>query len=644
MKNKIWGIMILIAICLMSVSAVQAGCSEGICCDKDLWASLNENEAKIFTANHIEYEVELLVISETSNEAKFKINGEITDALSEGEEDTLADGSVIEVKKIYPGQNGASSRVITCFDYGSMHAPQPQCNGVSSTLSDGQKGAYVVNNKEYEIKANKYQGNFKLNINGENTGWLYIGTKQIMADGLQVKILNVGSNDITFCMTPGPAPTTSSSQDTSKPELKIDLSNYPDLFIKGKKVNAVFVVGDQAPADDVIAAVDISVSYQNKGITPTNPTPFETGTTALASEIGNYNRNIISIGRPCDNAVTAQILRANGISDYDFDCSYGLKPGQAVVYLFNYNGYAHMLVFGYSRLETRQAARALTFQKLKGTKQLLTFDEGTMPQPETTPAEQETCWTEVEQFKKEMIEKYENQELRIPEDMMRKFEEMRARCAGTRAVPQTYDSCISEYDSKAGVEQRQRQNYPEADRIRKEGLKVCGDKFGMPIPGPARPAEEIAECMKEVEKFKRELVEKYDNKGLPIPEDLMRKYNEMHMRCTNEIITPERIELPIVEDGKEDCPGCRKNGACMQIGIRFLEGDEPVYCDIDHAFKPQLENGKACMNNYECLSNTCSDGVCQSMSEQIKGIQKELEEQKGILEKIMGFFKRMFSF
>jgi hypothetical protein len=70
MKNKIWGIMILIAICLMSVSAVQAGCSEGICCDKDLWASLNENEAKIFTANHIEYEVELLVISETSNEAK----------------------------------------------------------------------------------------------------------------------------------------------------------------------------------------------------------------------------------------------------------------------------------------------------------------------------------------------------------------------------------------------------------------------------------------------------------------------------------------------------------------------------------------------------------------------------------------------
>ncbi|MBW3004408.1 hypothetical protein KY310_01080 [Candidatus Woesearchaeota archaeon] len=411
------------------------------------------------------------------------------------------------------------------------------CAGQKATLNAGERATYIVERTEYEIKAEKFQGNFKLNVNGEYTDWLYIGTKQTMADGLKINVVDMGSDDITFCMITGQKII---PPETSQPESKIDLSNYPELFIKGRSLNGNFVVGDQAPADDVIAAIDISVSFQKYGVS-------KTGGAMLASEISNYNRNIISVGRPCDNAVTAQILRANGISDYDFDCSYGLKPGQAVVYLFDYNGYAHMLVFGYSRLETRQMARALTFQKLKGTRQWITFSEGTMPQPEEQPE----------------------------------------------------------------------------DRVEPELVR------------------DIPECQKDIERFKRELVEKYDNKGLPIPESFMRKYEEMHKSCFGD---RARKEPPVVEDRDEDCPGCRKNGACMQIGIRFLEGDAPVYCDIDHAFKPQLENGKTCMNNYECLSNTCSDGVCQSMSEQIKGIQRELEEQKGILEKIMGFFKSMFSF
>ncbi|MBD3303611.1 hypothetical protein GF343_00545 [Candidatus Woesearchaeota archaeon] len=674
MKNKILGIMILLVICLISVSVAQAGCSEGICCDKDLWAKLSENELHFAHANNVEYEINVIVISETSKEAKFKINGQITDALSEGEEYTLADDSVIEVKKIITDES--PSKVIICFDYGNLQnsksiniaevTPAPQqkyapgqevtfrlkatenfengiaspdegfniqfytfdateftedqmfhgagipgdyipvdivkqynanfmsphwtatfnvpqnpgkyytlftlycsrdqntcghdnvlrgahskylikyevegdaprqnyaCDGHKAILADGEKETYVIGRTEYEIKAEKHKGNFKLNVNGEYTDWLYIETKQTMADRLQIKILDVGSDDITFCMTPGPAP-----PEQSQPENKIDLSNFPELFIKGNRLNGNFVVGDQAPADDVIAAIDISVSFQKYGVS-------KTGGAMLASEVSNYNRNIISVGRPCDNAVTAQILRSNGISAYDSNCSYGLKPGQAVVYLFEYNEYAHMLVFGYSRLETRKAARALTFQKLKGTRQWLTFDED-MPQPEEPPEE--------------------------------------------TAEPE--------------------------------------------------PARDIPECQKELERFKKELVEKYDNKGLPIPESFMVKYDSLHKSCFG---YTENQKPPVTEETYEDCPGCRKNGACMQIGIRFLEGDAPVYCDIDHAFKPQKENGKTCMNNYECLSNTCQDGVCQSMSEQIQGIQRELEEQKSILEKIMGFFKRMFSF
>jgi len=598
MKNKILIITLMLAILAISITAVQAGCSDGICCDKDLWAKLSENEVHTARANNFEYEMEVLVISETSDEAKFKINGEITDALSEGEEDTLSDGSVIEVKKIL-SENGVS-KVIICFDYGVL-----KCSGVVGELNDGETEHYMVGDYagayEYEVEASVYKGNFRLKVNGEMTDWLGIGSEQTMADGLKVKILYIGSDRIRFCMTPGPA--TSSCKETtlrqgeqhnyrigndhytiglhfvdtdtdnpkakikingqmsqalsagetyrfgegssiselkifsikrdgskyqityciksdrlvmsedipeqeaesSQPEDKIDLSNYPELFIKGKSLNGIFVVGDQAPADDVIAAIDISMSFQKYGVS-------KTGEAMLASEVNHYKRNIISVGRPCDNAVTAQILRANGISDYDFDCSYGLKPGQAMVYLFDYHGYAHLLVFGYSRLETRQAARQLTFQKMKGRKQLLGFTGGSMPQPE-------------------------------------------------------------------------------------EPEKIIPEEITPSIPEPVRTEEE-----------------------------------------------PEHREPQVVEDADKDCPGCRKNGACMQIGIRFLEGETPVYCDIDHAFKPQLENGKRCQNNYECLSNTCQDGACQSMGKQIESIQKELQEQKGILEKILGFFKRIFSF
>ena len=315
MKKKILGIMILLAICLISVTTVQAGYVE---------QTLEEGETHTVIVDDVEYEVTAVVVTESVDECKLKINGEMTDVIGPhaGQDSyTLADGSKLEIRDI------TDSKVLF---YLGRPGPNYDCRGQVGVLKDGEEYKYRIYQTQHEIKAEKFQGNFKLKVNGEQTDWLYIGTEQIMADGLQIKILDMGSDDVTFCLTAGPALTT--------PEEKIDLSNYPELFIKGKSLNGVFVVGDQAPADDVIAAIDISVSFQKYGVS-------KTGGAMLASEVGNYNRNIISVGRPCDNAVTAQILRSNGISDYDFDCSYGLKPGQAVVYLFNHNGYAHMLVF-----------------------------------------------------------------------------------------------------------------------------------------------------------------------------------------------------------------------------------------------------------------------------------------------------------
>ncbi|RMD58217.1 hypothetical protein D6825_01520 [Candidatus Woesearchaeota archaeon] len=67
-------------------------------------AVLGENDKETYVVDGKEYEVEVLVISETSaggeGSVKFRINGEITDELEDGETDVLADGTQIGIRDI----------------------------------------------------------------------------------------------------------------------------------------------------------------------------------------------------------------------------------------------------------------------------------------------------------------------------------------------------------------------------------------------------------------------------------------------------------------------------------------------------------------------------------------------------------------
>lgn len=67
-------------------------------------AVLGENEIETFVMDDMEYEIEVLVISETSNtgegSVKFRINGEITDELEDGDIDVLVDGTQIGIRDI----------------------------------------------------------------------------------------------------------------------------------------------------------------------------------------------------------------------------------------------------------------------------------------------------------------------------------------------------------------------------------------------------------------------------------------------------------------------------------------------------------------------------------------------------------------
>jgi len=116
-----------------------------------------------------------------------------------------------------------------------------------------------------------------------------------------------------------------------------DLSDYPNLFIRGSSLDVITVVGDKAPATHVIAQTQIALALTGK-INKRVP-----GLTRLSSEIDRFeNINLISIGNACDNPISAEILGNPG------PCSAGLERGKAAIELYEAeSGKYHMVLNAY---------------------------------------------------------------------------------------------------------------------------------------------------------------------------------------------------------------------------------------------------------------------------------------------------------
>ncbi len=110
---------------------------------------------------------------------------------------------------------------------------------------------------------------------------------------------------------------------------------------------------------------------------------------------------------------------------------------------------------------------------------------------------------------------------------------------------------------------------------------------------------------------------------------------------TSEPSEPVSEVAPVVVEPAQSCVGCTRDNQCIGYGIRLLENDKPVYCDIDSVIKSQKALDESCQNNYECLSNSCSE-KCISVEERLQAVEKELKEQRSLIEKIMDFFKSLF--
>jgi len=120
-----------------------------------------------------------------------------------------------------------------------------------------------------------------------------------------------------------------------------DLSAYPSFFTKDG-YDLYSVVGDKSSSLNVVAQTQILTSLS--GVRIKN---------RLASEITDLNQNIISIGNPCVNEISAKIMNNPQPCDKDF------QRGKGYIKLYKNNDFFHLIVAGYTDLGTKKTAEIL---------------------------------------------------------------------------------------------------------------------------------------------------------------------------------------------------------------------------------------------------------------------------------------------
>jgi len=167
----------------------------------------------------------------------------------------------------------------------------------------------------------------------------------------------------------------------------LDLSDYPSFFVKGNDLDVILVVGDKAPASDVLAQTQIALSLAQFG--------DALGISKLASEIEYEEQNIISIGSPCYNPVTEEIM------DNPVPCDKELTDGKAFIRMYQHNDNVQIVIIGYNDGATREVANILRDYReheLKGNEYIINL------KPEEEAVEPEEVKEEIEELKEEIKE------------------------------------------------------------------------------------------------------------------------------------------------------------------------------------------------------------------------------------------------
>ena len=130
------------------------------------------------------------------------------------------------------------------------------------------------------------------------------------------------------------------------PAYAVDLSDYPDIFLQEVRI----VIGKASDAEDVVGAIDIMTSLQQR----VGRSRRLTGA-VLDTEVDDLkSMNSIVVGGPCINSAAAFLL------NYPANCLEGFEPGKGMIKLYAFdNGKIALLAAGTMALDTRRVTSVL---------------------------------------------------------------------------------------------------------------------------------------------------------------------------------------------------------------------------------------------------------------------------------------------
>lgn len=150
------------------------------------------------------------------------------------------------------------------------------------------------------------------------------------------------------------------------------IADWPQFFVKSGKFNAKYVVGEEAPALDVVSATVISTSLAKFENVTT-----DVGTSTLDSEITNISMfNAIVVGSPCENKAAAQLM---GNPE---PCYKNLAGSIGYIKIFESNGRVQVLITGLDEKDRNAAAKYLANKDMSGikaTEYLVQSNSGSVP-------------------------------------------------------------------------------------------------------------------------------------------------------------------------------------------------------------------------------------------------------------------------
>ncbi|MFC1691147.1 hypothetical protein ACFL0W_03100 [Nanoarchaeota archaeon] len=364
---------------------------------------------------------------------------------------------------------------------------------------------------------------------------------------------------------------------------EIDLSEYPNFFLQNGEFIGVIVVGEKAPAEDVVSAVDIGASIQ-----------FYLGTSQDSSCGLSIDGDVVwikSSESKTVNGVKVKVYESRMIKSYPQDqdeCRISIAGDntfwltQENVFTKNVNGVDHEIkvvdVSGAS-LSSMSIGSAQLSSEVSDIKQVHAIVVGN---PITNPKV------------KELYPDFYN-DVKPGEAVIRLFHNNGKfqlvvggyGAASTRKAARilskwdSYDLDGKSYFIETGVDD---EDLPTVSPI----------SVGGQPPQPITTVEE------------------------------------------NVTVTPPQ---PVCDSG------CSRNDSCLPFGTRLINGiddNTPKFCSINKEFQLQKKEGDTCQNNYECVSNQCSNGKCVDLEKQIRENRVQIEQQASTLQKILDWLKNLF--